>query len=86
MGNHDKRVADPDPTVCVMASRKFTVDDVLGMCYNCDLVLSADESEGEEIHAYCGQRVIQPEEVWRFFSELSFLTRLVAQLALSRTV
>ena len=28
MGNHGKRDADPDLTVCVMASHKFTVDDV----------------------------------------------------------
>ena len=36
------------------------------MCHGSDFGLSEEESscaEGEEVHVYCGQQVIQPEEV-----------------------
>ena len=36
------------------------------MCYNSDFSLSENESicdDGEEVHAYLGQRVVAPEEV-----------------------
>ena len=39
---------------------------MLSVCYNSDFDLSEDESscdDGEEVHAYCGSRVIAPEEV-----------------------
>ena len=58
-------MSDPNLTVRVITSQKFTVDDVLGMCHDSDFGLSEDESsfaEGEEVYAYCGQRVIQPED------------------------
>ena len=83
MGDHGKRDTDPDLTIHIMATRKFTVYDVLGMCYDSDFTLSENKSscnEGGKVYAFFGQRVIQPVEV-ALFSELSFLTRLVAQLA-----
>ena len=70
MGNHGKCDANPDLTIHVMASRRFTIDDVLGMCYDKNFGFSKDESsyvEGEEVHAYCGQRVIQPGQVAALF-------------------
>ena len=45
---------------------KFTVSDILSMCYNSDFGLSENESicdDGEDVHAYLGQRVVAPEEV-----------------------
>ena len=57
-----------------MASQKFTVDYVLGMCYKGNFGLSEEESscaEGEEVHVYCGQCVIQPEEVAALFRAIS---------------
>ena len=67
----DPDPTDPDPTFRIITSRKITVDDVLGMCYDSDFGLSVDKSscdEGEKVHAsYCGQRVIQPEEVAALF-------------------
>ena len=37
---------------------------MLGMCYDSDFGLSINSSdEGEEVHAFSGQIVIQPEEV-----------------------
>ena len=44
---------------------KFTVSDILSMCYNGDFGLSENESicdDGEDVHAYLGQRVVAPEE------------------------
>ena len=70
MGNHGKRDAEPDFTVCVMMSQKFTVDDVLGMCYDSNFGLFEEGSscdEGEEFPAYCGQQIIQHEEVASLF-------------------
>ena len=45
---------------------KFTVSDILSMCYNSDFGFSENESicdDGEDVHAYLGQRVVAPEEV-----------------------
>ena len=45
---------------------KFTVSDILSKCYNSDFGLSENESicdDGEDVHAYLGQRVIAPEEL-----------------------
>ena len=45
---------------------KFTVSDILSMCYNSDFGLSENESicyDGDDVHAYLGQRVVAPEEV-----------------------
>ena len=45
---------------------KFTMSDILSMCYNSDFCLSENESicdDGEDVNAYLGQRVVAPEEV-----------------------
>ena len=88
VGSHGKRDADSDLIFHVMASRKFTVNDVLGMCYDSKFCLSEDESICGE-----GRRSIPTVDIelfslrrWPLFSKLSFLTRLVSQLALSRTM
>ena len=48
-----------------MMEARFSVNEVLSMCYNSDLGLSEDESscdEGAEFRDYRGPRVIAPEE------------------------
>ena len=45
---------------------KFTVSDILSMCYNNGFCLSENESicdDGEDVHAYLRQRVVAPKEV-----------------------
>ena len=71
-----------------MVSQIFTIANVLEMCYNSDFDLSDDESScdrEEEVHdkeLFSLRRWLLSEEL----SFLSFLTRQLAQLALSRKV
>ena len=55
-----------DVKLQVMLAARFSVSEVLSMCYISDISLLEDESscdKGEEIHAYQGPRVRAPKEV-----------------------
>ena len=86
---HGKRDANPDFTVCVMASRKFTINNILGMRYNSGFFLAFQRLNLAVMMVRRSMPIVDSElfslRRWPLFSELSFLTRLVVQLALSRT-
>ena len=88
MGNHGKRDADPDPTVCVRRLESL----LSTVCWECaTIAILAFQRRNlavlkERRSMPTGDNELFSLRRWQVFSELPFLTRLVAQLVLSKTM
>ena len=87
MGNHGKRDADPDLTVCIMVSQRFT----LTMCLGCaTIAILAFQRTNLAVMKVTRSMPTVDNKLfslrrWQLFTELSVLMWHVAQLVLSRT-